>query len=183
MKASFQIDPKDIRDLERASYRIAREMPKDTAEVVTETARVTVRKAYQATPAARKRTTWAWADDSKTKAIKVKSRATPGRLYARACWIPALKALGARTNVRPAKDGTYSDSRKGLGPTFEAINACPYIDQLDGGGTLDPIPSNPKPHPSTPKNIGAKAVARGAKELTRRMDRYAAKQASKWGRK
>lgn len=182
MKMAATIDPKDIRALNSVTNRMARQMPKETAEIVTLTARVTVRKAYQATPTARKTTIWAWLDKDKGLRMKVPRRKTPGARYAKACWIPALTKLGARSADRPAKDGDYKDRRRGLVPVFEAINECPYIQQLDSGGTLDPIPSKPTPHPAKPANIGAKAVARGGTELNKRMDRFASGQLNKWGR-
>ena len=181
MKLSAEIDPADIRALDRVTHRIAREMPKDAAEVVTMTARITVRKAYQATPKARKTTIWAWADKDKGIRMRVPRRKTPGAAYAKACWIPALRKLGARAADRPSKDGDYSDRRRGLSPVFAAHNNCPYIEDLDAGGTLEPIPSKPMPHPAKPANIGAKAVLRGTAELEKRMDKFAAGTLNKWG--
>jgi len=181
MTSSAHIDPADVRNLTRAVNRIARGMPKDTAEVVTMAARVTVRKAYSATPIASKTTVWAWANKEKTEWWRVERRATPGAWYARACWIKALRKLGASVKKHPAKDGDYVDKRRGLVPVFEARNECPYIEQLDNGGTLEPIPNKPYPHPAKPANIGAKAVLRGGAELEKRMDKFAAGTLNRWG--
>jgi hypothetical protein len=182
MNFSANVDPADVRALKRAVYKMARDMPGDTSEVLTESARVTVRKAYQATPTARKTTIWRWVDKATLTRERVEAYPTPGARYAKACWIPALKALGARTSERPAKEGDFVDKRRGLRPAFEAINECPYIQDLDAGGTLYPIPSKPAPHPAKPRNIAAKAVVRGTKELDRRMEKFASKQQSFWVR-
>lgn len=185
MIPSVEIDPRDIAALKSITAQMIREMPKSTAEIVTEVGKTTVGKAYAATPAARKKTRKIWDDKDALTVITLppsKERSTPGRYYAKACWIKALKKLGGKTTVKPADDGSYIDRRRGLTPSFEASNDCPYIEALETGGLLDPIPTKPKPHSLKPKNIMGKAILRGSIAMVKKMDKFADKQSKTWAR-
>lgn len=183
MNVSAQIDPRDLRQLNSAIHRMAREMPGDAAKIVTDVGKITIGKAMSKTPAAAKKTKKIWKDKDDLTVITLspsKAKSTPGRLYAKACWIPAYRKLGGGAKVRPAKEGSYDDKRRGLKPIFAARNECPYIEALDSGGTLEPIPTKPRPHTLKPKNIAARGMAEAEKALNKKIEKYAQKQFEKW---
>ena len=152
----------DIKGLDRAIGRLARVSRRELRLMVGDVSKRFIRKAQSATPMAKKKTEWVFAQiDGETVGIQLDSPVlTPGRAFGKSGFAPAGKRLGMSSSAaRGQGDGEFVDNRRKLRPSFRIINAVPYIGSLDVGGQMPPLP-DPKHLPFSPAhNISKRGLA------------------------